>query len=83
MNLSTTSIVRIQHLVIKICVCDLVEDVELLPGGELLVADCAREAPQMEHLAITIVTRTLSAILWSHDMASFNSNGDGDGGTME
>ena len=50
---------RIQHLVIKICVCDLVQDVELLPSGKLLVADCACEAPQMEHLAITIMTRTL------------------------
>ena len=46
---------------------DLVEDVELLPCGKLLVADCAREAPQMEHLAIMIVIRTLSAILWSHE----------------
>ena len=70
MNLSSTSIIRIQHLVIKICVCDLVEDVELLPCGELLVADCACEAPEMEHLAIIIVTRTLAAILWSHEMSS-------------
>ena len=60
---------------IIICVCDLVEDVELLPCGELLVADCAREAPEMEHLAMMIVTRTLSEILWSHEMSSCGEGG--------
>ena len=51
---------------------DLVEDVELLPRGELLVADCAGEAAKVEHLLIIIV----------HGGQNINIDDGGDGDTQ-